>query len=199
MKNIYITLLTITLFSCTSNKTETNVEMGDNKEIDLNLIVCNCDSLSINDQKLLTYHDSIFTGTCFSNYPLVEQKYIDKQIVKGKIHGKVRYYDKFGKFLSEEIYNSGDFFENEETNNFCNCNDLNIKKSDSTSKAYLESNLFTGNCKSYFPNSEQLYLESNYKNGLLDGYTIYYKKDGATLFLQSYKEGKLLKEIFPKK
>jgi antitoxin component YwqK of YwqJK toxin-antitoxin module len=171
--------------------------MGDNKEA-VALEECYCDSLTSNTNNELVLNDNVFTGNCIANYPFSDQKYIEKQILNGKIHGKIIYYDKTGAVLIEEMYKNGDLVGNIGDNtNQCTCAELRIKKTDSISKTYLNDVLFSGHCADYFPDTEQLSLEANYNNGLLNGFTIFYKKNGNSLIIQEYENGKMLSEIFP--
>lgn len=198
MKNLFLSALTLIFFACNSSSEpqKTEVEMGNNMESDITAI-CNCDELEENDEKLLQLNGTIYTGNCFLNYPNSDEKYIEKQILNGKVHGKIAYFDKNGGLLFEETYNDGNLVGDLENSSVCDCSDIVLDKSDGTPKYYLNDILYTGSCEDYYPNSEQLYLESNYKDGQLDGFTIYYQKDGSVLMMQNYKEGVLLEDIIP--
>lgn len=198
MKYILPLLVFVTLISCESKpEAEVDIELGHNKEFE-NLPMCNCDSLVSDEKDKLLLDESIFTGTCFLNYPNGDQKYIEKQILDGTIHGKITYFDKAGEILFEETYNKGKLLTNAENKSRCNCTDLVMKEGENNlKKNYLNESLFTGTCEDFFPNSDQLYLESNYKDGLLDGFTIYYQKDGAVLMMQDFKAGVLIEDIVP--
>ena len=197
MKYFSIVVLFFCFFSCESNQQKTEVELGDNKEIDIDIVTCNCDSLKLNKNNKLTFNNNVFTGICELNYPETEQKYIDKQIVEGEVLGKVSYYSKLGEFLYAEVYNKGKLKSDGQNIHNCNCSELTIKTEDGVNKNYLQNNLFTGTCEDFYPNSKQVYIESTYKNGLLDGYTTYFNKNGSTIYMQKYKVGQLLKEIYP--
>lgn len=195
-KAIYILLSFYTL-SCTSTKTETEVEMGNNKEI-VALEECMCDSLIPNVNNEFELNGKVFTGNCIDNYPMSDQKYIEKQILNGKPHGKIIYYDKIGEILIEEMYKDGNLVGNiGENSNQCACAELITKAVDSTSKTFLNDILFSGHCEDFFPNAEQISLEANYNQGLLNGFTIFYKRDGESLMIQEYDNGRLINEIFP--
>lgn len=198
MKHFILTLFILTLFiGCdSSHNEETVIEMGNNKESDISAS-CNCDDLDANSENLLILDSKVFTGTCFLNYPQSDQKYIEKQILNGKVHGKITYFDKLGELLFEETYNNGNLVGDLENNTKCDCSDIVIKESEDFSKNYLNDILYTGGCEDFYPNSDQLYLESNYKNGLLNGFTIYYQKDGSVLIMQEYKDGVLIEDIVP--
>ena len=88
MKNLLFNLLLLALLaSCNSTKDNTIVELGENKEVDMSAL-CNCDSLLTNNEGLLSLKTEVFSGRCFSNYPNSDQKYIEKEILKGEYHGK---------------------------------------------------------------------------------------------------------------
>lgn len=198
MKNRIYILLSLILISCNSgNKEETSIELGRNKESET-LPSCNCDSLIKNPNNELLFGGEIFTGFCFSNYPSSEQKYIEKQILDGLVHGKITYFGKTGKILFDESYSYGELLTSTENESRCNCKNLKIKESsDKQKKNYLNESLFTGTCQDFYPNTNQIYLEANYKKGILHGFTIYYNKDGSVLMMQSYEEGTLIKDIIP--
>lgn len=200
MKYILPLFLFVTFISCeTKEDNEVSIELGHNKEIE-NLPECNCDSLTLNESDQLVLSESIFTGICFLNYPGGDQKYIEKQILDGTIHGKITYFDKSGEVLFDETYNNGKLLNNAENKSRCNCMDLVMKDGENNlMKNYLNESLFTGTCQDFFPNSDQIYLEANYKNGLLDGFTIYYQKDGSVSLMQDFKEGVLIEDIIPQR
>lgn len=200
MKTITISLITLLLLSCNMNGNEdtTQIELGENKEVDLSL-QCHCDSLIIDTLGILSYHSEIFSGICFSTYPNSDQKYIEKEILKGEYHGKVTYFDKQGKELYSETYNKGEAMGDLENQPGCNCMELEMKDENGANKYYLNQTIYTGKCTDNFPNSDQVYLESNYKNGLLHGYTIYYTKDGKVLMMHNYENGEIIKEITPQR
>ncbi len=198
MKQIILIFLGLYAFSCNNTNTKTEVEMGSNKEI-VDLEMCLCDSLTESSDHSFELNGVLFTGNCISNYPMSDQKYIEKQILNGKIHGKISYFDKSGHVLVEEMYNNGNLIGNIGDNtNQCACAALKIKDIDNSSKAFLNNILFSGHCEDYFPNSKQISLEANYNKGLLDGFTIVYKKNGQSLMIQEYDNGQLLNEIYPK-
>jgi len=199
MKFLFITISVFSLLiGCnTLHKEETVIEMGNNKESE-SIELCNCDDLSENDKKELTLNGQVYTGNCFLDYPQSDQKYIEKQILNGKVHGKITYFDKQGNVLFEETYNNGNLLGDLENKSTCSCAELTIKETDDgVVKNYLNDILYTGGCEDYFPNTNQLYLESNYKDGLLNGFTIYYQKDGSVLMMQEYKDGVLMEDIIP--
>jgi antitoxin component YwqK of YwqJK toxin-antitoxin module len=199
MKKIIVNLLLITLVvSCNSNNDITTIELGENKEVDMSAL-CNCDSLATNSTGILTLKTEVFSGKCFSNYPNSDQKYIEKEILKGEYHGKVTYFDKQGELLYSETYNKGASLGDVENQPNCNCMDIDRRDENGVKKHYLNKSLYTGKCSDNFPNSDQVYLEANYKDGLLHGYTIYYQKDGKVLIIHNYENGEIIKEITPQR
>ncbi len=199
MKKIVTNLFVILLItSCNSDSNTTQVELGENKEVDLSAL-CNCDSLETNDLGSLTLNSEEFSGRCYSNYPNSTEKYIEKEILKGEYHGKVTYFDKQGKLLYSETYNKGESMGDLENQPNCNCMDIEGRDENGVKKHYLNNSLYTGMCSDNFPNSDQVYLEANYKDGLLHGYTIYYQKDGTVLMIHNYEHGKIIKEITPQR
>ena len=199
MKKIIFNLLLITLLvSCNSNENTTTSDLGKNQEVDMSAL-CNCDSLETTVTGLLTLKSKVFSGRCYSNYPNTNQKYIEKEILKGNYHGKVTYFDKHGDLLYSEAYNKGTSFSDLENQPNCNCMDIDRRDENGVKKHYLKNSLYTGKCSDNFPNSKQAYLEANYKDGLLHGYTIYYQKDGTVLMIDNYDNGKIIKEITPQR
>jgi len=199
MKKFIFSLITLFfLIACNSNQTKTEVELGTNNESDISES-CYCDSLKKNLENRLELNHKLYSGSCFSNYPNSKQKYIEKQIFEGKYHGKITYYDKNGKKLYSETYNKGESLGDLEHQPNCNCNDIKLKDENGIKKYYYKDVLYTGKCSDYYPNTNQVYLESNYQNGLLHGFTIYYQKDGKVLMIHDYENGKIIKEINPKK
>jgi len=199
MRNIFFSLVTLlTISACNSNSNSIEVELGENKEIDMSAL-CNCDSLTLSSENLLILNLKTYTGKCFSNYPNTDQKYIEKEILKGEYHGKITYFNKQGKLLYSETYSKGESLGDLDNQPDCNCMDIVMKDENGIKKHYFKNSLYTGKCTDNFPNSNQAYLESNYKDGLLHGYTIYYMKNGKVSIMHNYENGKIIKEITPKK
>jgi len=199
MKKIAINIFVILLItSCNSDHTTTQVELGEHKEIDMSAI-CNCDSLETSPVGILTLKSDTFSGRCYSNYPNTNDKYIEKEILKGEYHGKVTYFNKQGKLLYSETYNKGKSLGDLDNQPNCNCLDIDMRDENGAKKHYFKNSIYTGKCTDNFPNSDQAYLEANYKDGLLHGYTIYYQKDGTVLMMHNYENGKIIKEITPQR
>lgn len=182
-------------FGCDESPTDEKIELGVNKQSEV-METCNCDSLLSEGDLLKTKSNKVFTGTCYLNYPNSDQRYIEKQILEGKIHGNVTYYDKNDNVLLEEVYVDGQQDKNE---SFCNCADLVKKESGGEQKFFLNNKPFTGTCEDYFPNSDQVYLQATYKSGNLDGFVNYFSKNGEVIMMQKYENGEFLKDILPSK
>jgi antitoxin component YwqK of YwqJK toxin-antitoxin module len=54
---------------------------------------------------------------------------------------------------------------------------------------------YTGSCEEYYPDMNQLYMRINYRDGILQGYSSYFNKDGSTLLIQKYENGELISAI----
>lgn len=159
---------------------------------------CLCDDLF--EDSLGTYFkdEKPYNGVCVHNYPESNQKYMVKGIMNGKLHGKVIYYDNQGRVLVEEVYENG---HKKRTGDgapiACDCSELDIKKmsGESIQRSFLDDIPFSGTCTKKFPESEQVYMEAYYKNGLQEGFTSYYNQSGKTLYMEKYEHGELLKII----
>lgn len=199
MKKLSLYLIISFLFftQCQSvEKKETTIEQGETFSIGDNS--CACDSLK-ETNGIYYLENDIFTGICYSTYPMSEQHYIEKEILKGKIHGNVTYFDKNGNELYSETFENNELINqaNEEAK-LVNCSDLKKETFQDTLNQYFYKNqLYTGNCQILYPNTDQISFEASYKNGLLDGHSVYYNKDGSVLLIEKYSQGKLIKEVTP--
>jgi len=162
------------------------------------LDTCLCDELAKDSSNIFYQNDSLFTGICVYNYPNSTEKYMVKSMLLGKLHGNVTYFDKQGAVLLVETYENG---EKKRTGDgaplVCDCSELKVKNDHGTSihRAYLDEIPFEGKCKKKYPDSDQIYMEVSYKNGLHDGYTIFYDKEGNTMYMEKYENGELLKVL----
>jgi hypothetical protein len=194
MKRIIVFLVSLFIIfnSCTTTQNDEQIELGENMQ-SKPMETCNCDSLELNGE-LLSFEGTIFTGLCFLNYPMSDQRYVEKQILDGKIHGNVVYYDKNDNVLFEEMYINGVQDKNED---YCNCSDLVVEQKGEIKKNYLNGKPFTGKCEDFFLDTEQVYLEANYIGGQLDGFVNYYSKNGNVVMIQKYELGEYVKDIVP--
>ncbi len=197
MKSLTLALLSVLfIIGCNRGKVDSNlIEQGlimTSEPLD----TCFCDSLAKDDEGRFLQRDQLFTGVCVYNYPETDVKYMVKGILGGKLHGKVIYYDQTGKVLMEEVYENG---TKKRTGDgapiVCDCSELEKKElvGATISRWFLDEIPFSGKCIKKYPETDQTYLEANYKNGLPDGYTIYYGQDGQTLYMEKYVNGDLIK------
>jgi antitoxin component YwqK of YwqJK toxin-antitoxin module len=167
--------------------------MGSNKSI-ADTKTIHCDSLSlINDT--LSVDGLPYTGTCYLNYPNSNQKYIEKQLLDGILNGSIFYYDQSGNVILEEFYEKGVKKGTKNEILVVNCKDLKIKEIEEEPIYYYNDVKFTGTCHDYYPNSEQVYIEKHYKDGMLNGYTTYFNKDGSVLMMSKFEDNKLISEV----
>jgi len=182
------------LNSCQTTQKKTEVELGANKGIE-DVQVCHCDSLNMNDRSELMFKGEVFTGVCELYYPNSTNKYVSKQILNGKINGSIFYYDKEGNILVEEEYVNGKKIGEKDQILLVNCKDLSVKEVSNQKIYYYNEKPFTGTCQDFYPNSNQAYLVSDYKDGKLNGYTTYFNKDGSVLIMNKYKDNELVSEM----
>jgi hypothetical protein len=161
---------------------------------------CNCDMLVTDTTGLHTLSDTAFTGVCLSYYEGSDDKYLEKNLLEGRLHGKVTYFDRTGQILLEEMYENGAQKRTGSPgeNMTCNCAELefvNTHDPNYPTIAKLDDVPFTGRCEEKYPDSEQLSLESNYKKGLLNGYTVYYNRDGSSILMEHYENGMLVSAV----
>ncbi len=199
MKIIIPVLFIFTLFSCSEGNS------GDKKNITNNegslkqgefSDTCFCQDLDIDSNGTHYLKDALYTGICIENYPGTESKYMEKSILSGLLHGKSSFYDKNGKLLVEEIYDKGKKKRSGDVMPLtCDCSELiknNSLSADGKTRYVLDDIPYTGTCQKFYPDSSNIYMEVNYKNGLLDGRTTYYKKDGSKMYTEKYEMGELI-------
>ncbi|MFD1551957.1 hypothetical protein DNU06_01340 [Putridiphycobacter roseus] len=198
MNRIILLPFLIWMMSCQTASKSDKVETFGEAKSKGELATCDCKDLLEDGEGLLQYNGTPFTGICIIKYQGTESKYIEKQILNGLINGKISYYGRDGKVIFEEKFNKGGLqldLTNESIR--CNCKVLTKKKDQSEIKKYFKGQLFTGTCFDVFPNSEQPYFESAYQNGLRNGFTSYYNKNGDLLFTEKYRNDSLIKVIEP--
>lgn len=170
-----------------------NLDSGTVKQSGM-LDTCACSDLDIDSSGNHLLKESIFTGICVENYPETNVKYIEKNILNGKLHGKIRYFDKNGEVILEEVYEAGSKKRSGDVESLtCSCSELDKIETPGISSGpvmyVLDDIPFTGTCREYYPESDQVYMEVNYRKGLVHGFTTYYKKDGSTLLIEKYVDG----------
>ncbi len=186
------------LLACsTENSADNQVEMGESKAVQA-LPVCDCEDLIEHEPGVFFLAGEAFTGACLIYYQNSDAKYIEKQLLDGKVNGKVIYYDKSGAVLYEENYVQGDYqIDLNKEKLHCNCKTLTKETINGQTKHFYKGQLFTGTCSDQYPDSEQDYVISTYANGLLNGFRTYYGKDGAVLYQEKYKSDTLIQVISP--
>ena len=162
---------------------------------------CRCDEL-VADSITNTWslNNVPYTGVCIRYYESSKDKYLEQNLLEGKLHGKVTYFDRSGEILFEEMFDKG---EQKRAGNSgdgltCGCNELEFVKTADPQYptiARLDEIPFTGKCEEKYRDSEQRSMESNYKNGVLDGYTIYYNRDGSSILIEHYDMGELVSVV----
>lgn len=160
---------------------------------------CLCDDLTEDSLGIHYKNDTLFTGVCIHNYPNSDLNYMVKSIMSGKLHGNVTYYDREGGVLVEEIYEDG---QKKRTGDGapqeCDCTELEAVSSpgERASRYFLDGIPFTGRCFEKYADSDQVYMEIKYENGIRQGYTTFFDKDGKTMFMEKYDRGELIKTIY---
>ncbi len=199
MRKTLIIIIGAILFTACKNENQDKnlIEEGNLKSIE-SVDTCLCDDLFVDSLGIYFKDDTPYNGVCVHNYPESDQKYMVKGIMNGKLHGKVIYYDNRGEVLVQEVYENG---QKKRTGDgapmTCDCSELEIKKipGESIQRSFLEEIPFSGTCTKKFPESDQVYMEAHYKNGLQEGFTSYYNQMGKTLYMEKYEHGELLKII----
>ncbi len=198
----YLILFSISLFlfySCGSEQEENLVEEGD--VLITNFVdTCDCATLSIDSLGTYFEEETAYTGVCIGYYPESNSKYVEKNLLEGLLHGNVTYFDKSGEVLIEEIYENGKPKRSGKAEVLeCECSELNQKKASDPRypvKFSLDDIPFTGKCKSYYPETEIIYMESNYLNGYLEGYTTFYNRDSSKMYMEYYRNGIIEKTVY---
>ncbi len=201
MTNSYLLILSVLFFFSCSNKENNSAEsFGENKASG-NVQTCLCSDLIEDSNGILMKNNMPYTGYCVHNFENSDRKYIEKQIVNGKINGKITYYDQQGKVIFEEKFENGEHQLDLEIENIrCDCAELKRSKgADKRVKYSYKKQLFKGVCFRTFPGTDIIYIEVTYENGLRHGFTTYYNKLGNLLYTEKYKNGSLEKVIYPKK
>ncbi|MBK8924656.1 MAG: hypothetical protein IPM74_01835 [Crocinitomicaceae bacterium] len=199
MQNLVITICcsVLLLGACGSDTSSENQPNQPAEVNEVSIETCSCDELNIDSTGMHTKSGQAFTGICTKNYENSDVIYLEKNLLQGKLHGKVIYYDKSGEVLLEETYENGvaRLTGNAETTLTCNCSDLDVKNVQGIGVYKLNNVPFTGRCEKFYENSSQLYMESYYKSGFLHGYTVYYNRDGSTILMEKYENGLLVNTL----
>ena len=199
MRHFNLALCLLIIASCQNkNKPDSQVELGESKT-KAAVQTCFCDELEVDSAGLLTLNGGAYTGNCIINYQNSDKKYIEKQLMAGEINGKVIYYDQNGGVIYEENYVKGDYkVDLKKDNIHCNCKVLTREKVNDRMKYFYEGMLFTGTCSDQYPETNQDYFKASYKDGLLDGYKVFYDRNGEILYQERYQEDSLIQIIHSK-
>lgn len=200
MNRLILIFSVLFLASCGGQEEESNnptdsgtvMQSGD-------LDTCQCQELDIDTLGNHFKEGSEYTGVCVEYYPNSSEKYIEKNLLSGKMHGKVSYYDREGNLLIEEIYEEGNKKQSGEVDVLnCDCSELAKIESNVPrvpSRFFLDDIPYTGTCEKFYDSTDVLYMESNYKDGFLNGRTIYYNRDGSTILIEKYESGQLISTV----
>ncbi len=190
MKFLLASHLLFVLVSCGGEKGQTSTTSGNMMVANIQ-DTCSCDELTADTTGLFSKKGKVFTGVCFNNYPNSEARYLEKNLLEGQLHGKVTYFSKEGDVLMEEIYEYGSSKRSSTSGDLnCDCSELKIAGTiQDISKYTLDDIAFTGVCSKHYPDGGKVYMSSTYKDGLLDGSTTYYDRNGETLYVEIYETG----------
>ncbi|MBK9592648.1 MAG: hypothetical protein IPO32_14535 [Crocinitomicaceae bacterium] len=113
------------------------------------------------------------------------------------MHGKVEYYDREGQIILQEFYEDGNQKRTGGADGAttCDCSELETQVVQGVNVYKLDNVPFTGKCEKFYEGESQVYMESNYKKGLLHGYTVYYNRDGSTILMEKYENGEAVSAI----
>lgn len=172
-----------------------NGKVMESKKLD----TCFCTEIDIDSVGTHFYKETPYTGICIQHYPNSTDKYLEKNLLNGLLHGKVIYYGRDGEILIEEIYEGGNKKRSGNVDVLnCDCSELEKieSKMPLVPNRYLLDDIpYTGTCEKLYPDSKQVYMSVSYKNGILDGHSIYYNKDGSTLLIERYENGELVSAL----
>lgn len=187
--------------SCTGDSDESENLTSDTGKVMKSefLDTCKCAALDVDSLGNHFRDGEKFTGICMDYYPGSTDKYIEKNLLSGRIHGKVTYYSKDGEMLIEEIYENGQKKRSGEVD-VLNCPCTELKKEEThipqvPFRYLLDGIPYTGTCEEFYPESNQLYVSRQYKNGVMDGHTVFYNRDGSTLMIEKYESGLLISVV----
>ena len=191
---IFISLL---LIGCNSEPEKNEESTSDGTVMQSEILdTCFCGDLDIDSNGIHYMMEERYTGMCIDYYPETDLKYIEKSILDGKLHGKSTFYDKTGEVLAQEVYEGGDKKRSGEVDVLnCDCSELEKVVNNSTggkARYFLDGIPYTGKCQKYYPESAQIYMDISYKDGLLDGTSSYYNRDGSAMYFEKYSLGVLI-------
>lgn len=196
MKYFAFFSLILFLFSC-GDEQDKNLTTDSNISESNTSDTCDCNDLIIDSLGNHLLNKNAFTGTCVSYYEQSDIKYLEKNLLGGRLHGKVEYYDREGGMILQEFYENGNQKRTGGSDgaSTCDCSELTSQNMQGIDVYKLDDIYFTGKCEKYYDDKKQVYMESHYKNGLLNGYTIYYNRDGSTILMEKYENGEMISAI----
>ena len=136
--------------------------------------------------------DSIpFSGVGIEYYPKasgVDQIYLAVNYKDGIIQQTANF-DKNGKRILLQGYYKG---KPKSLNPNCTCNELTDTLYKSKKMKLRYDFPFTGECTKYYPNTNDPYEKQNYENGLLNGRSFTYRKNGTIIVSNKFRNNILL-------
>lgn len=163
------------------------------------LDTCQCTELEMDSTENYFKEGKLYTGICLDFYPTTTDKYVEKNLLNGRLHGKLTYYSRDGSVLIEEIYENGTKKRSGEVDVLkCACSELEKEATHIPQVPFrfkLDGIPYTGKCEELYPESSQIYVSRNYKDGIPDGHTVYYNRDGSTMIIEKYENGILVQAI----
>lgn len=154
---------------------------------------CRCDSLKIDSLNTYFKDDSLYTGVCFLTHVNSDKKSELRQLFKGKLHGNRIEFSEKGDTISQSIYSFGKL-KNRITDELINCHCdslLETVNDEQESQMYYQEIPFTGSCHRFFPipDTNKVYLEIQYLNGVIHGDMIFYDRKGNQILTEVYEKG----------
>lgn len=196
---LMLSLLLIGLFSCQSESLSTKDAhkrlVSGEFEAYSHFSSVPCKELTEDSLGNYSQDDSLFTGVCYTTYPNTGAKLEIRQIFNGKLHGHRFLLAQTGDTISINLYSHGKLLrESIGRNEICNCDSLEVVEQNGIKFRYYFDEPYSGRCQKFYPESDttQLYLESNFTNGLLSGSKRIYDRQGNIILEEKYLDGEKL-------
>jgi antitoxin component YwqK of YwqJK toxin-antitoxin module len=205
MRYIIILISIISLSSCEPPKVENKKEESKvNAEDEVFKIDWEVEGINLGDvsdtvdNKLINVQDGIFlkdsipfSGVGIEYYPIasgVNQIYLAVNYKNGIIQQTANF-DKNGKRILRQDYYKG---QPKSLNPNCTCSELTdtIYKSKKMKLRYDFP--FTGECTKYYPSTSDPYEKHSYENGLLNGRSFTYRKNGTIIVSSKFRNNILI-------
>ncbi|MEX2485934.1 MAG: hypothetical protein WED10_15285, partial [Brumimicrobium sp.] len=187
MKILYIAITLLMVTACTNNKKPSAEAINERLlqgefEMYEHYSSISCDSLQLDSLNTYYNNDSLYTGECFINYPNSKAKHEVLQIYDGKLHGNKIVLSKKGDTVIQNIYNLGKLISRSVAENVIEPCDSLIEKEQPNGRTlmYHYEIPFTGTCQRFFPkpDTNKVYLEIPYRDGVIHGNMIIYDRKG---------------------